>query len=96
LYGALATRYGCAPVRAECAIESRAVQPGYAAHLGLEENGPVLEIQQVTFDAAGRIVQWSRSVYRGDRYKFRAVLEAGGGFQLTRRTAAETGRRPTF
>jgi hypothetical protein len=72
------------------------VQPGYAAHLGLEENGPVLEIQQVTFDAAGRIVQWSRSVYRGDRYKFRAVLEAGGGFQLTRRTAAETGRRPTF
>jgi hypothetical protein len=35
-------------------------------------------------------------VYRGDRYKFRALLEFGGGTQLTHRTAAETGRRPTF
>jgi GntR family transcriptional regulator len=96
LYRVLATQYGCAPVRAELAIESRTVQPAYAAHLGLDDHGPVLEIQQVTYDQAGRIVQWCRSVYRGDRYKFRAVLEAGGGTQLTRRTAAETGRRPTF
>jgi len=96
LYRVLAAKYGCAPVRAECAIESRTVQPAYAAHLGLDEHGPVLEIQQVTFDQAGRIVQWCRSVYRGDRYKFRAMLELGASTQLTRRTAAETGLRPTF
>jgi len=96
LYRVLASEYDCAPVRAECAIESREVQPAYAGHLGLASGGPVLEIQQVTFDQAGRIVQWCRSVYRGDRYKFRALLEIGGGTQLTRRTAAETGRRPTF
>jgi len=72
------------------------VQPAFAAHLGLDEHGPVLEIRQVTFDQAGRIVQWCRSVYRGDRYKFRAMLELGASTQLTRRTAAETGLWPTF
>jgi GntR family transcriptional regulator len=95
LYRALA-EHGCAPVRAECAIESRQVQPAHAEFLGLDGAGPVLEIQQVTFDQAGQVVQWGRSVYRGDRYKFRAVLEVGGGMQLTRRTLAETGRRPTI
>jgi GntR family transcriptional regulator len=96
LYRVLAAEYGCGPVRAECAIESREVQPAYAGHLGLERGGPVLEIQQLTFDRSGQVVQWCRSVYRGDRYKFRALLEIGGGTQLTRRTIAESGRRPTF
>jgi GntR family transcriptional regulator len=95
LYRAL-SEAGCAPVRAECAIESRQVQPAHAELLGLDASGPVLEIQQVTFGPAGQVIQWGRSVYRGDRYKYRAVLEIGGGMQLTRRTLAETGRRPTF
>ena len=96
LYRVLAAEYDCEPVRAECAIESREVQPAYAGHLGLDQGGPVLEIQQVTFDRSGQVVQWCRSVYRGDRYKFRALLEIVGGTQLTRRTTAESGRRPTF
>jgi GntR family transcriptional regulator len=95
LYRAL-TEQGSAPMRAECAIESRQVQLAYAELLGLDASGPVLEIQQVTFGQAGQVVQWGRSVYRGDRYKFRASLEVGGGMQLTRRTLAETGRRLTF
>jgi GntR family transcriptional regulator len=94
LYRALAVRYDCGPVRAECAIESREVPPAYARHLGLDKGGPVLEIQQVTFDRSDQVVQWSRSVYRGDRYRFRALLESGGGTQLTRRTSAESGRQP--
>jgi GntR family transcriptional regulator len=95
LYRTLA-EYGCAPVRAECAIESRPAQPAYAELLGLDGASPVLEIQQVTFDQAGRAVQWCRSVCQGERYRFRAVLEIGGGTQLTRRTIAETGRRLTI
>jgi DNA-binding GntR family transcriptional regulator len=95
LYRALAEA-GCPPVRAECAIESRPAQPAHAELLGLDDGGPVLEIQQVTFGQAGQVVQWCRSVYRGDRYKFRATIEVGGGTQLTRRSLAETGRRPSI
>jgi len=94
LYRTLSVRYGCEPVRAECAIESREVDATSATHLGLPEGGPVLEIQQITFDATDQVVQWCRSVYRGDRYRFRVVLELGGGTQLTRRTEAEATIRP--
>jgi GntR family transcriptional regulator len=90
------TEYGCAPVRAECAVESRLVQPAFAKLLGVDDAAPVLEIQQLTFDQAGRAVQWGRSVCRGEQHKFRAVLGVGGSTQLTRRSLAEAGRRPTI
>lgn len=93
LYTVLSDRYGLSAVSAECAIEARSATPELAAHLGLAPGDPVLQIDQTTYDAQGRVIQWCRSVYRGDRYRFRAVLEGSAGTQMAHRTAAEIGSR---
>ncbi len=92
LYGTLAERYGLHAVSAECAIEARGVSPELAGHLGLSTGDPVLEIIQTTFGEDRRVLQWCRSIYRGDRYRFRAGLEGSAGAQLAHRTAAEPRR----
>lgn len=93
LYKVLSERYGLQAVSAECAIESRGATPEIAQKLGLAPGDPVLQIDQTTYDANGRVFQWCRSMYRGDRYRFRAVLEGAAGTQMAHRTSAEIGSR---
>lgn len=98
LYGTLAERYGMHAVGAECVMEARGASAEIAVHLGLAGGDPVLEIVQTTFDESDRIIQWGRSVYRGDRYRFRALLEgpaAGSSRPHRLRTTADVvGRTP--
>ncbi|UCR88064.1 GntR family transcriptional regulator [Mycetocola spongiae] len=75
LYHTLADSYGLHAVRAQCAIEARGASPEIADGLGLAPGDPVLEIIQTIYDQNDRVMQWGRSVYRGDRYRFRADLE---------------------
>ncbi|MFF2189602.1 GntR family transcriptional regulator [Streptomyces sp. NPDC058155] len=93
LYSTLAEQYGLHAVRADCVIEARGATAEIAERLGLPSGDPVLEIVQTTFDENRRVVQWCRSVYRGDRYRFRAALEGQAGRAHHPQTAAEpTGR----
>ncbi|MET4920777.1 GntR family transcriptional regulator [Streptomyces sp. PSRA5] len=93
LYSTLAEEYGLHAVRADCVIEARGATAEIAERLGLGSGDPVLEIVQTTFDENRRVVQWCRSVYRGDRYRFRAALEGQTGRAHHPQTAAEpTGR----
>lgn len=90
LYQTLAVHYGCTVMRAEYAVEARAADPQHAELLGLQPGEPVLEAWQTTFDDHNRVVQWCRLVYRGDRYRFRTLLERGRtSTELSRRTPAE-------
>ncbi len=65
---------GAAPVRAEYAIEAAAADPESATWLDLEPGFPVLVAHQSAFASDERLIELSSTVYRADRYRFRAVL----------------------
>jgi GntR family transcriptional regulator len=93
LYHALADGYGLHAARADCIIEARGASEEIAGQLGLAPGAPVLVIVQTTFGDNGRIIQWCRSVYRGDRYRFRALLDGLEGAQRLRPLAPESRKR---
>jgi GntR family transcriptional regulator len=45
-----------------------------AALLELPEGAPLLMASAITHDRSGRPIEISRSVFRGDRYRFRTTL----------------------
>jgi GntR family transcriptional regulator len=49
--------------------------PTEAGILCVKQNSEVLRIERMTCVASGRIVEFTRSVYRGDRYEFVSDLK---------------------
>ena len=74
LYAALRNDYGLSLTHAEQIFEARAATESEAKYLELETGDPVLAISRVTFSANDKPIEYVQSVYRGDRYKFRAIL----------------------
>ena len=60
---------------AEETIETSLATPREAGLLGTDVGLPMLMLSRHSRDADGEPVEWVRSVYRGDRYKFVATLE---------------------
>ncbi len=73
LYAALRAR-GLEPVRALQHLRAAAVGPEDARHLGIVAGSPVMSTVRYGFLADGRPVEFTRSVYRGDRYDFVAEM----------------------
>ncbi len=84
LYAALEAR-GFRPVRALQRLHAVAIGGSNARHLAVEDGSPALFIQRVSFLADARVVEFTRSHYRGDRYDFVAELVVA--------EASESGRR---
>lgn len=76
LYQALAAR-GLEPVRALQHLRAAAVDAADAARLGIAAGSPVMAIMRHGYLADGRAVEFTRSVYRGDRYDFVAEMRRG-------------------
>ncbi len=74
LYAVLAEHYGVAPATAEQTIETAAASPREAELLDTDTGAPMLVLARHSFDAGGVPLEWVRSFYRGDRYKFVARL----------------------
>ena len=74
LYAALDEGYGVRLGRAEETIETALASPDEAALLGVDTGLALLLLSRHGFDLDGRPVEWGRSVYRGDRYRFVAHL----------------------
>lgn len=74
LYAVLRTEYDITLTHAEQVFEARAASETEARFLELEAGDPVLAITRVTFTANNTPIEYVQSVYRGDKYKFRAVL----------------------
>jgi GntR family transcriptional regulator len=74
LYSALNEVYGVHVAEAEETIETSLATPAEAGQLGTDVGLPMLLLSRHSFDADGEPVEWVRSVYRGDRYKFTARL----------------------
>lgn len=69
LYQAFETN-GNRPVGGTQSIHASLATPTEAGLLSIAEQSAVLRIERVTRNARGEIVELTRSVYRGDRYKF--------------------------
>lgn len=78
LYAALEER-GHRPVRALQRLHAVALTAREGELLGLAEGSPALFIQRVSYLADGRIVEFTRSHYRGDLYDFVAELHLTTG-----------------
>lgn len=67
-------RAGMTPVRADYAVEALGADEHTAELLGLPIGSAVLKTNQTAFTATDRIVEVGSTIYRGDRYRFRASL----------------------
>lgn len=75
LYEALSTAYGVRLAEAEETIETVLATPHDAQLLGIDVGVPLLSLSRHSFDAEGAAVEYVRSLYRGDRYKFVARIQ---------------------
>jgi GntR family transcriptional regulator len=76
LYAALRAR-GLEPVRALQHLRAAALSPADAAHLDLPAGTPVMATVRQGFLADDRPVEFTRSIYRADRYDFVAEMRLG-------------------
>jgi GntR family transcriptional regulator len=71
LYQTLEQQCGLRLVRAQQSIEISYVNPADAHYLEIEQDDAVLLIERITFaEQIERPVEFVKSIYRGDRYKF--------------------------
>ena len=76
LYAVLRLR-GLEPVRALQHLRAAAVNAEDARLLGIPAGSPVMATVRHGYLADGRPVEFTRSVYRGDRYDFVAEMRRG-------------------
>ncbi|MBC7870687.1 MAG: GntR family transcriptional regulator [Chitinophagaceae bacterium] len=74
LYHVLRTNYHIVLTYAEQTIEARQASRDEARALEIKEGDPILAIYRVTHNEHDKPIEYVSSVYRGDRYKFRAIL----------------------
>lgn len=72
-------RLGATPVRAVQRISARNVERHEAALLAVPVGSAGLAIERVSYLASGRVVEFTRSLYRGDAYDFVAEMTLTDG-----------------
>lgn len=78
LYQLVRTRYGIEMVRARQSLEAVTATRSEAVRLGVKAGSPLLSIERISYDRSGRPVEYVRSLYRGDRYRFDVELVRTG------------------
>lgn len=73
-YRLLRERFGIAVADAVQTIEPAVTNPDQADLLEIAVYAPILHIERLTRDDEGRIVELTRSAYRGDRYRITSKL----------------------
>ncbi|MCR4426453.1 MAG: GntR family transcriptional regulator [Firmicutes bacterium] len=74
LYQLLAEKYGLSLEEAEQSIEASLADAREARLLGIKRGAPVLRVERITRDRAGRPSELTRSVYRGDKYRLHVAM----------------------
>jgi len=69
LYALLRDRYGVTLAAARQRVSAVALTADEAAVLGAAEGDPAFRFHRVTRRPSGRVVEYARSLYRGDRYE---------------------------
>lgn len=78
LYAALADAYGIHIIDVEDTVETGLAGPEEVRLLGLEMGAPLLVVHRLARDFSGVPVEWTRSAFRGDRFRFVARVKSGG------------------
>lgn len=76
LYALLRDTYGIRITEVEDTVETKLTDPEEARLLGIEMATPMLLVHRLAFDPAGKPVEWTRSAFRGDRFRFVARMHA--------------------
>lgn len=74
LYRILAVEYGLRMAKAHETLEAVAARAHEAEALGVSEGSPLLMLERVTRGLDGHVLEYVRSFYRGDRYRFHTEL----------------------
>ncbi|TKV58348.1 GntR family transcriptional regulator [Nakamurella flava] len=83
LYKTFREAYGLELAAVEDVIETALADPLQASLLGVDTGLPMLLIHRTGWDADGRVREWTRCVFRGDRFRFVARNERGPADQQT-------------
>ncbi|MFE4198509.1 GntR family transcriptional regulator [Paenarthrobacter sp. NPDC056912] len=78
LYAVLADVYGVRIADVEDTVETALAGPGDVRLLGIEMGAPLLVVHRLARDAAGAPVEWTRSAFRGDRFRFVSRVKSDG------------------
>ncbi|MGJ3189954.1 GntR family transcriptional regulator [Paenarthrobacter nitroguajacolicus] len=78
LYAVLADAYAINIADVEDTVETALAGPADVRLLGIEMGAPLLVVHRLARDAAGAPVEWTRSAFRGDRFRFVSRVKAGG------------------
>ncbi len=70
LYVTLDEAFGIRLASVEDIVETALADPVEADLLGVDTGLPILLVHRTGRDASGRCVEWTRSVFRGDRFRF--------------------------
>ena len=76
LYAILDTRYNTILVRAEQTMEASLATSKEAELLQITAPSPVLRIERLSYNEQNMLVEYVKSTYRGDRYKFHTTLQS--------------------
>ncbi|WP_253468204.1 GntR family transcriptional regulator [Paenarthrobacter sp. A20] len=77
LYAVLADVYGIHIADVEDTVETALAGPADVRLLGIEMGAPLLVVHRMARDAAGAPVEWTRSAFRGDRFRFVSRVKSG-------------------
>lgn len=75
LYDILKNQYNVVFSKAEEIFSPTLLSTEEAKLLKSIEGGPVLLIERITYDNMERVIEYTKSVARGDKFKYRVVLE---------------------
>ncbi len=88
LYYLLETKYGLPPLEAEQELEAGLARDNEARLLQISPGSPVLLIRRTTYTERGQPLEYAKSIYRGDKYRFYSRLsrerrgrDEGGGMR---------------
>jgi GntR family transcriptional regulator len=77
-YDLLANRYGIEIVGGTQTVEPTVTNEEESTALGVPLHSPALLFERVTRSSSGEIVEFTSSIYRGDRYRLVSELGVGG------------------
>lgn len=77
LYSVLVAEYGMTISEVEDTVETALAAPEDVRLLGIEMGAPMLVVHRLARDAAGKAVEWTRSSFRGDRFRFVSRVKSG-------------------
>lgn len=71
----LAERYNLDPARIENTIETAHCSPAEMKFLHMSFQAPAIVVTAISYDEADRAIEFSRTLWHGDRVKFRLTIE---------------------